>query len=142
PLDPALGFPLGSRLHVFNLDESHPNALAPGKRPRTTLTPSIATRNGQPWLAFGTPGGDQQDQWTLQFFLNVVDFGMDLQAAIDAPLAHTLHFPSSFYPHEAFPRSVVLVGRVPTAIIDSLAAHGHTTQLIGDWAIGVGTDVQ
>ena len=106
PVIPALGFPLGSRLQVFNLDPSHPNSLAPGKRPRTTLTPSLATRDGQPWMAFGTPGGDQQDQWTLQFFLNVVDFGMDLQAAIDAPLVHTLALPVVVLPARVLPPKV------------------------------------
>jgi gamma-glutamyltranspeptidase/glutathione hydrolase len=136
PVIPSLGFPLGSRLQVFNLHEGHPNALAPGKRPRTTLTPSLVTRDGAPWLAFGTPGGDQQDQWTLQFFLNVVDFGMDLQAAIDAPLVHQLHFPSSFYPHETFPKRVVAESRVPATVLDELRARGHDVVTVADWASG------
>ena len=142
PLMPTLGFPLGSRLQVFNLDPGHPNALAPGKRPRTTLTPSLVTRNGQPEMVFGTPGGDQQDQWTVQFLLNVVEFGMDLQAAADAPLIHTSHFPSSFYPHETFPRRVVIEGRVPAAVIADLAARGHDVQVVGDWASGEVTAVR
>jgi gamma-glutamyltranspeptidase/glutathione hydrolase len=142
PVMPALGFPLGSRLQVFNLDPSHPNSLAPGKRPRTTLTPSLATRNGHPEMAFGTPGGDQQDQWTLQFLLNVVDFGMDLQAAIDAPLVHQLHFASSFYPHEVFPKRVVAEGRIPAAVVADLTARGHEVQVIGDWASGEVTAVR
>ena len=142
PLIPALGFPLGSRLQVFNLDPSHPNSLAPGKRPRTTLTPSLVTRDGTPYLAFGTPGGDQQDQWTLQFFLNVVEFGMDLQAAIDAPVIHTLHFPSSFYPHETFPRRVVAEGRIPRDVIADLASRGHDVQVVDDWASGEVTAVR
>jgi gamma-glutamyltranspeptidase/glutathione hydrolase len=136
PIIPSLGFPLGSRLQVFNLDPTHPNSLAPGKRPRTTLTPSLATRDGQPYLAFGTPGGDQQDQWTLQFFLNLVDFGMDLQEAIDAPVVHTLHFPSSFYPHETFLRHLVAESRIPGAVLDDLAARGHLIETVGDWASG------
>ncbi len=86
------------RARMFWLDPKHPGALVPGKRPRTTLTPSLVTRDGAPYMVFGTPGGDQQDQWTLQFFLNVVEFGMDLQEAIDAPSFHTDHFPASFYP--------------------------------------------
>lgn len=98
PLIPELGFPLGTRAQVFNLNEGHPNCLCPGKRPRITLTPSLAFRNGKPWIAFGTPGGDCQDQWTLQFFLNLVEFGMDLQQAIDKPAFHTMHFRNSFYP--------------------------------------------
>jgi gamma-glutamyltranspeptidase/glutathione hydrolase len=136
PVIPALGFPLGSRLQVFNLDEGHPNALAPGKRPRTTLTPSLVTRDGRPHMAFGTPGGDQQDQWTLQFFLNVVDFGMDLQAAIDAPLVHQLQFPSSFYPHETFPKRVVAESRIPPAVLDALVERGHDVVTVPDWASG------
>ena len=85
PVIPGLGFCLGTRAQMFTLTEGLPNTLAPGKRPRTTLTPSLALRGGQPYLAFGTPGGDQQDQWTLAFFLNHVVFGMNLQEAIDAP---------------------------------------------------------
>ena len=89
PVIEGLGFPLGTRMQMFTLEPAHPNALAPGKRPRTTLTPSIAISGGRPFMAFGTPGADQQDQWSLQFFLNCVDFGMDLQAAVDAPIRST-----------------------------------------------------
>ncbi len=142
PLIPALGFPLGSRLQVFNLEPGHPNALASGKRPRTTLTPSLVTRDGRPHMAFGTPGGDQQDQWTLQFFLNVVEFGMDLQAAIDAPLVHTQHFPSSFYPHDTYPKRLVVEGRIPAGVRDELAARGHEVVTIGDWESGEVTAVR
>ena len=113
PVIEALGFPLGTRMQTFYLDERHPNALMPGKRPRTTLSPSLAMRKGEPYLAFGTPGGDQQDQWTLQFFLNVVDFAMDLQAAIEAPKFSTPHFPSTFYPHDNRPGVVRIEDRVP-----------------------------
>ncbi len=96
PVIPELGFCLGTRGQMFWLDEGSPSALAPGKRPRTTLTPSLALRDGEPYLAFGTPGGDQQDQWTLLFFLRHVHHGMNLQEAIDAPTFHTEHMPSSF----------------------------------------------
>src|SRR5207247_4941346 len=99
----GLGSPLGTRRQVFYLDAQHPNALAPRKRPRTTLTPSLVLRDGKPFMAFGTMGLDQQDQWTLQFFLNVVDFGMPLQEAIEAPKFSSRHFPSSVYPHTAAP---------------------------------------
>jgi gamma-glutamyltranspeptidase/glutathione hydrolase len=136
PIVPGLGFPLGSRLQVFNLDPSHPNALRPGKRPRTTLTPSLATRDGRPEMVFGTPGGDNQDQHTLQAFLNIVDFGMDLQAALDAPLFHSQHFPSSFYPHEAFPKRLVVEGRLPDATVADLRARGHEVVVGGDWEHG------
>ena len=136
PVVPGLGFPLGTRGQQFYLDPDHPNALAPGKRPRTTLSPSLVLKDGRPHLVFGTPGGDQQDQWTLQFFLNVVDFGLDLQAAIDAPTFHSAHFPSSFYPHGAFPNRLVVEGRIPPEVRAALAAKGHEVVLSGDWAHG------
>jgi gamma-glutamyltranspeptidase/glutathione hydrolase len=133
PVIPGMGFPLGQRGQMFSLDPEHPNCLEPGKRPRTTLTPSLVTRQGRPWLAFGTQGGDQQDQWTLQFFLNVVEFGMDLQAAIDAPTFHSLHFPSSFYPRAHYPGRVVVEGRIPPETRAALEARGHEVHVIGDW---------
>jgi gamma-glutamyltranspeptidase/glutathione hydrolase len=142
PVIPELGFPLGTRGQQFYLDPAHPDALAPGKRPRTTLTPSLAMRDGQPWMVFGTPGGDQQDQWSLQFLLNVVDFGMDLQAAVDAPTFHSQHFPSSFYPHGAHPKRLVVEGRIPAEVRDGLAALGHDLRTTGDWANGQVTAVR
>ena len=93
PVIPELGFGLGTRAQMFWLDEKHPAALAPGKRPRTTLSPTLALREGKPYLAWGSPGGDQQDQWTTQFFLRHVHSGMNLQEAIDAPAWHSEHFP-------------------------------------------------
>ena len=93
-------------------------------------------------MVFGTPGGDQQDQWTLQFFLNVVDFGMDLQAAIDAPPFHTSHFPSSFYPHEYFPRRLVAESRIGADVLATLQERGHDVSTVGDWASGEVTAVR
>jgi gamma-glutamyltranspeptidase/glutathione hydrolase len=136
PVIDALGFPLGSRMQTFYLDEHHPNALMPGKRPRTTLSPSLAMVEGEPHLAFGTPGGDQQDQWTLQFFLNVVDFGMDLQAAIEAPKFSTPHFPSTFYPHNNRPGVLRIEVRVPENVRDALAARGHEIEVRPSWSEG------
>src|SRR5207249_8616782 len=83
-----------------------------------------------------TPGGDQQDQWTLQFFLNYVDLGMGLQEAIDAPTFHSLHFPSSFYPHDAKAGSMVVEGRIPEATRKELEARGHKVQATADWRNG------
>jgi gamma-glutamyltranspeptidase / glutathione hydrolase len=136
PVIDALGFPLGTRMQTFFLDERHPNALAPGKRPRTTLSPSLAMVRGEPFLAFGTPGGDQQDQWTLQFFLNMVNFGMDLQEAIEAPKFSTLHFPSTFYPHDNYPGVLRVEDRVPANVRDALAARGHKIDVRPPWSEG------
>jgi gamma-glutamyltranspeptidase/glutathione hydrolase len=136
PVIPGLGFPMGTRGQMFWLDPHQPNAVAPRKRPRTTLTPSLVHKDGKPWLVFGTPGGDQQDQWTLQFFLNHVDLGMDLQQAIDAPTFHSTHFPSSFYPRKATAGGLVVEGRIPEATRKELAARGHKVKAIGDWANG------
>ena len=93
-------------------------------------------KDGRPHMVFGTPGGDQQDQWSLQFFLNVVDFGMDLQAAIDAASFHTTHFPSSFYPHGANPKRVIVEGRLPAATREALTRLGHDIQVTDDWTNG------
>jgi gamma-glutamyltranspeptidase / glutathione hydrolase len=136
PVVEGLGFPLGTRGQMFYLDERHANALVPGKRPRTTLTPSLALRDGQPWLAFGTPGGDQQDQWSLQFLLNVVDFGMELQEALDAPTVQSTHFPGSFYPHQAQPGGVRIESRIPSEVRDELSARGHKVAVDGPWSHG------
>jgi gamma-glutamyltranspeptidase / glutathione hydrolase len=136
PVIDTLGFPLGTRMQTFYLDDRHPNALKPGKRPRTTLTPSLATRNGEPFMSFGTPGGDQQDQWTLQFFINVVDFGMGLQEAIEAPRFSTAHFPSTFYPHNSMPGVVRLENRIEGKVVDELAERGHRVVVRPAWCEG------
>lgn len=136
PVIEGLGFPLGTRGQMFWLDPAHPNSLQPGKRPRTTLSPSLVTRDGAPHMVFGTPGGDMQDQWTLQFFLAVVDHGLDLQAAVDAATFHTHHFPSSFYPREAHPGSLTVEGRIPPAVRAGLESLGHRLSVTGDWANG------
>lgn len=142
PVVEGVGFPLGTRIQVFYLDPTHANALAPRKRPRTTLTPSLVLRDGQPFMAFGTMGIDQQDQWTLQFFLNVVDFGMPLQDAIEAPKFSSKHFPSSIYPHTADPGLLRLEGRIPYSIQRALQAKGHHLALQPDWIEGYIAAVQ
>ena len=136
PVIPELGWPLGTRAQMFWLEEGLPASLAPGKRPRTTLSPSIALRDGEPYLAFGTPGGDQQDQWSLHVFLNHVHGGLDLQAAIDAPDFHTDHFPSSFFPRQAEPRSLALEGRFDDAVVADLRGRGHDVRVTDDWSLG------
>ena len=142
PVVEGLGFPLTTRIQVFYLDPQHPNALAPRKRPRTTLTPSLVLRDGQPFMAFGTMGLDQQDQWTLQFFLNVVDFGMPLQEAIEAPKFSSRHFPSSVYPHTAEPGLLRVEGRIPYEVQRALQAKGHTIAIQPDWIEGYIVGVQ
>jgi gamma-glutamyltranspeptidase/glutathione hydrolase len=136
PVIPELGFCLGTRAQMFWLDETHPAGLAPGKRPRTTLSPTLALRDGEPYLACGTPGGDQQDQWITQFFLRHVHAGLNLQAAIDAPAWHSEHFPSSFWPRLARPGVLVVEGRVPRETVAELKRRGHLVEVGADWSEG------
>jgi len=136
PAIAGLGFGLGTRAQMFNLDEGHPNALQGGKRPRTTLSPTLVLRQGEPWLAFGTPGGDQQDQWAFNFFLAHAVFGLNLQEAIDAPMFHSSHFPSSFYPHESHPGRLVVENRLDPETVQELRDRGHDLVLDGPWSLG------
>jgi gamma-glutamyltranspeptidase/glutathione hydrolase len=135
PTIPALGFCLGTRGQMFWLDEGLPNSLAPGKRPRITLTPSLALRDSEPVLAFGTPGGDQQDQWQLCFWL-AHRTGLNLQAAIDAPVWHSTSFPSSFAPRSWEPGGLVVESRLGQVTIDELRRRGHAVRDAGPWALG------
>jgi gamma-glutamyltranspeptidase/glutathione hydrolase len=121
---------------MFYLNPARPNALAPRKRPRATLTPTLVMKDGEPHMVFGTPGGDAQDQWTLQFFLNVVDFGMNLQEAIDAPTVHSTHFPSSFYPRDAYPKTLEAENRIPAKTIEALRQRGHIVNVGDGWSHG------
>jgi gamma-glutamyltranspeptidase / glutathione hydrolase len=136
PVVPELGFPLGTRAQMFWLEDGLPNSLEPGKRPRTTLSPSLAFRGGDPYVAFGTPGGDQQDQWSLNFFLQHVERGLDLQAAIDAPSFHTNHFPSSFYPRERQPLEIEVEARLGDEVARDLRGRGHEVVVADDWSLG------
>ena len=136
PIIEGLGFVLGTRGQIFWLDEDKANKLEPGKRPRSTLTPSLALKDGKPFLAWGTPGGDVQDQVNLQFLVNVVDFGMDIQEAIDAPYFQILDFPSSFYPRRFSPGVMRVENRIDSAVIEKLVELGHQTNPAGDWSIG------
>jgi gamma-glutamyltranspeptidase/glutathione hydrolase len=136
PVIAGLGFCLGTRAQMLNLDPDHPNRLEGGKRPRTTLSPSLAMRDGEPRLAFGTPGGDQQDQWSLEFFLAHAVFDHDLQSAIDAPMFHTAHFPSSFAPHASEPGSLYIESRAGAEVLDELGSRGHGVVDAGAWSLG------
>jgi gamma-glutamyltranspeptidase/glutathione hydrolase len=136
PVIPELGFCLGTRGQMFWLTPGLPNSLAPRKRPRTTLSPSFALRDGNPWMSFGTPGGEQQDQWSLIMFLRMVHHGMNIQQAIDAPSFHTEHWPSSFWPRAARPGRVVIEGRYNDSVLASLRARGHLAEKGEDWSEG------
>ncbi len=136
PTVAALGFPLGSRAQMAYLETGLASSLRPRTRPRTTLSPSLALRDGRPWLAFGTPGGDQQDQWSLMFFLSLVHGGLGLQAAIDGPNMHSNHFPSSFWPRLSAPGELVVEPRFGPQVIDDLRRRGHLVTVAGDWTLG------
>ena len=134
---PELGFPLGNRLMTFYLEpEHHPNRVAPYKRPRTTISPSLAEREGKPWAVFGSMGGDQQDQWQLQYFLNRVVFDMTVPEAIHAPKVSSEHFPGFFAPHSFFGKRVRIESRVEAGIRDELARRGHDVDAGADWSEG------
>ena len=136
PVIPALGWPLGTRAQMFWLEEGLASSLRPGARPRTTLSPGLALRDGRPYIAWGTPGGDQQEQWALHAFLRHVDLGLDLQAAIDAPEFHTDHLISSFYPRGFARRSLTVEERVGEDVVDDLRRRGHDVEVAGPWTLG------
>ncbi|MDP5366950.1 MAG: gamma-glutamyltransferase family protein [Paracoccaceae bacterium] len=136
PTIPGLGFCLNSRAQMFWLEPGLPTSLEPGKRPRTTLTPSLALKDGVPQLSFGTPGGDQQDQWQLAFFLRYVHHKMNLQEAIDAPLFHSTHFPSSFFPRSREPGMIMAETSFGKPVLDDLRARGHRITEAEPWTVG------
>ena len=135
PVIPGLGFCLGTRAQMFWLEDGLANSLAPRKRPRTTLSPTVARRDGET-LAFGTPGGDMQDQWSLVFFLGLVHFGLNAQEAIDSPSFHTEHFPESFHPRRARPRVVQIEDRFARATLAELERRGHLVEPQEPWSLG------
>jgi gamma-glutamyltranspeptidase/glutathione hydrolase len=128
------GIPLSSRLQTLVMTPGHPNQLAPGKRPRVTLSPTIVLKDGKPYLAISTPGGDNQDQAMLQVLLNIIDFGMSPQEAVEAPRFQTEHFYTSFAAHEFVPGKLNLEARIPKATADQLTALGHLVSVTGDWS--------
>ncbi|MFF0176712.1 gamma-glutamyltransferase family protein [Micromonospora profundi] len=136
PTIPELGFPLGTRLQMFWLEEGLASSLAPGRRPRTTLSPTMVHRDGQPVLACGTPGGDQQDQWQVPFLLRHLVGGQTLQEAIDAPAFHTVGLPESFYPRDMEPGVLVVEDRLDDATVAALRAYGHEVRVSDAWSLG------
>jgi gamma-glutamyltranspeptidase/glutathione hydrolase len=135
PVIPGLGFPLPSRAQMFWLEEGLNSSLMPGARPRTTLTPSMAEKDGTR-IAFGTPGGDQQDQWQLIWFLRFVHHGYGVQQGMDAPLFHTEHFQGSFYPRAARPGEITVEPAFGEAVIDALRARGHKVTVAAPMTVG------
>jgi gamma-glutamyltranspeptidase / glutathione hydrolase len=136
PTIPSLGWPLGTRAQMFWLEPGLPSSLVPGRRPRTTLSPGLVLREGEPWLAYGTPGGDQQEQWALHVLLRHVDRGLDLQEAIDAPEWHTDHLISSFHPRGFAPRSLSVESRFSDKVVSGLRRRGHDVELTPPWSLG------
>jgi gamma-glutamyltranspeptidase / glutathione hydrolase len=136
PTVPGLGFCLGSRMQMFWLEEGLASTVAPGRRPRTTLSPTLVLREGLPVMACGTPGGDQQDQWQLLFLLRHLVGGQSLQQAIDAPTWHTTSLPSSFYPRDMVPAGLVVEDRIGAAVISELERRGHDVTRSGSWTLG------
>ena len=136
PLVPGLGFCMGTRGQQFNLQEGHPNCLQPGKKPRITLTPSLVMKEGEPYMVYGTPGGDGQDQWTSQFFLNYVDFNMDIQLALEKPTVHTNHFTGSFWPKMVRPGELRVEPTIPETVLSGLREKGHIVVVDQPWSHG------
>ena len=134
PVIPALGFALNTRLQMTWLDAGLPNTVTPRVAPCTTLSPSMALRDGEPYLAFGTPGGDQQDQWSTAFFLRHAVHGMNLQEAIDAPAWHVRHYPSSFWPHQTTLNTLTLESRFSPETSARLEAAGHNVKVGEPWS--------
>jgi gamma-glutamyltranspeptidase/glutathione hydrolase len=136
PAIPGLGWALGTRAQMFWLEEGLPSSLRPGSRPRTTLSPGLAVRDGEPYLAWGSPGGDQQEQWALHVFLRHVDRGLNLQEAIDAPEFHTDHVISSFFPRGFQPRALALESRFGARVVADLQRRGHNVAVWPPWSAG------
>jgi gamma-glutamyltranspeptidase/glutathione hydrolase len=136
PVVPELGFAINTRLQMTWLDDGVPGQVAPGKRPNSTLSPSFALRDGEPYLAFGTPGGDQQDQWSLAFFLRHAVHGMNLQEAIDFPSWHLNHFPASFWPRATTLNQLAMESRFAPATLEALRARGHDVLAGEPWSEG------
>jgi gamma-glutamyltranspeptidase/glutathione hydrolase len=136
PVVPSLGFPITTRGQMFWLAEGLPSSIGPGRRPRATLSPTMIGRDGRPWLAMGTSGGDQQDQWTPTVLLRHLHHGLNLQAAIDLPLFNTRHGPASFYPRVRGPGELLIENRFPEATLKTLNERGHKLIVEGPWSLG------
>lgn len=128
------GVLMGQRMQSFLLEAGHPNVLAPGKRPRVTLTPTLVMKDGKPLLALSTPGGDNQDQSLVQVLLNIIEFDMNVQEAVEAPRFQTLHLVSSFDDHRFNPGDLKIEDRVGKDILATLLSRGHKVEAVAAWA--------
>ena len=133
------GVPLGNRMQAFVLDERHPNVVQGGKRPRTTLSPTIVLRDGKPFLALSSPGGDSQDQQALQVFLNIAVFNMRPQEAVEAPRFNSLHYRESFRDHRFYGGGLQLENRIAPGVVEALGRLGHRVGLMGPFMMDAGT---
>ena len=133
------GVPLGNRMQAFVLDERHPNVVQGGKRPRTTLSPTIVLRDGKPFLALSSPGGDSQDQQALQVFLNIAVFNMRPQEAVEAPRFNSLHYRESFRDHRFYGGGLQLENRIAPGVVEALSRLGHRVGLTGPFMMDGGT---
>jgi gamma-glutamyltranspeptidase / glutathione hydrolase len=136
PTVPEIGFCLGSRLQMTWLEPGSASTLTPGRRPRTTLTPTLVLKDGEPVVALGSPGGDQQDQWQLLYLLRTIVGGYTPQQAIDAPSLHTTSFPGSFWPRTWTPGGAVVEDRIGEDVLAELEGRGHRITRAGDWSLG------
>jgi gamma-glutamyltranspeptidase / glutathione hydrolase len=136
PIIPSLGFPLGTRAQMFWLAEGLPSSLIPGARPRTTLSPTLVERDSEPYLVCGSPGGDQQDQWTLLLLMRHFHHRLNLQEAIDSPMFNNMHFPASFTPRIFKPGVLAIEDRFATHALDELARRGHKLIIADGWSLG------
>jgi gamma-glutamyltranspeptidase/glutathione hydrolase len=136
PVVPGLGFPLGTRAQMFWLAEGLPSSLVPGARPRTTLSPTLVERDGAPYLVCGSPGGDQQDQWTLLLLLRHFHHGLNLQEAIDSPMFHNMHFPPSFTPRTPKLGAMSIEERFGPEVLGELDRRGHRLTVTDGWSLG------
>ncbi len=131
-----LGFILNCRGDYYSMVPGHANALEPGKRPRSTLQSTLVMKNGKPLMIMGSPGGDDQCMRTMQTLLNIVEFGMNIQQAIEAPRWASQSFPASPFPHTMYPGMMSVEDRMPEAVRDALVKRGHKLRVSGPWTLG------
>src|SRR5205809_1672943 len=131
-----LGFIFNCRGDYYSLEPGEANSLAPGKRPRSTLQSTLVLKDGQPYMVLGTPGADQHVLLTMQTLLNMIEFGMNVQQAIEAPKWLTRAFPASPFPHTMYPGDLSVESRIPESVRKQLLSRGHKLRATGPWSDG------